>query len=153
MNTPSEDERAQKYLDDIDREVLGPNYKRILEVRYALCRRDRWAGEVLRARSGAMPRSSRAESHLKHDRLFRGWAAAFHVHTKFMCQGRNARQRQQREFIAVRCFRRLVLDSSLLVTFICVLDSGSPLEMCFGSGLPLLVIVVFDSCLQLWSSL
>ena len=40
LNTPSEDERAQKYLDDIDREVLGPNYKRILEVQYALCRRD-----------------------------------------------------------------------------------------------------------------
>ena len=41
MNTPSEDERAQKYVDDIDREVLGPNYKKILEVYYALCRRDR----------------------------------------------------------------------------------------------------------------
>ena len=41
LNTPSENERAQKYFDDIDREVLGPNYKRILEVHYALCRRDR----------------------------------------------------------------------------------------------------------------
>ena len=41
LNTPSEDERVQTYFDDIDREVLGPNYKRILEVHYALCRRDR----------------------------------------------------------------------------------------------------------------
>ena len=41
LKTPSEDKRAQTYLDDIDREVPGPNYKRILEVHYALCRRDR----------------------------------------------------------------------------------------------------------------
>ena len=101
-----------------------------------------------------MPRSSRADSHLKHDRLFRGRAAAFHAKTKFMCQGRNARQRKQREFIVVHRFRRLVLDRSLLLMFVFVLDSGSPLEMWFGSSLLLfVVIVVFDSCLQLWSSL
>ena len=38
LNTPSEDERAQAYLDDIDRDVLGPNYKKIFEVYYTLCR-------------------------------------------------------------------------------------------------------------------
>ena len=75
---------------------------------------------------------------LKHDLLLGGWAAAFHVQTKFMCQSRNARQRKQREFIAVRRFRRLVLDSNLLLTRGFVLDSGSPLEMWFGSGLRLL---------------
>ena len=100
-----------------------------------------------------MPRSSRAESHLKHELLFRGWAAAFHAQTKFMCQSRNARQRRQREFIAVHRFRRLVLDSNLLLTRVLGLDSGSPLEMWCGSGLLLFVIVVIDSCLQLWLSL
>ena len=39
LNTPSEDERAQTYFDDMDREVLGPDYKRILEVHYSLCGR------------------------------------------------------------------------------------------------------------------
>ena len=41
LNTPSEDERAQAYLDYIDRGVLGTNYKKILMVYYDLCRRDR----------------------------------------------------------------------------------------------------------------
>jgi hypothetical protein len=29
MNTPSEDERAQEFWDDVDREIFGPDYKMI----------------------------------------------------------------------------------------------------------------------------
>ena len=61
---------------------------------------------------------------------------------QIMCQSRNARQRKQREFIAVRRFRRLVLDRNLLLTRGFVLDRGSPLEMWFGNGL----LLFGDSC-------
>ena len=43
LNTPSEDERAAEFWENVDREIFGPDHKRILEAHY------KWVGEQIHA--------------------------------------------------------------------------------------------------------
>ena len=39
LNTPSEDERAAEFWENVDREIFGPDYKSVLVAHYELCRK------------------------------------------------------------------------------------------------------------------